>query len=191
MELPTDRPDYSKYVIDPETGEEVQVHDEYGRELPDQVPMAPPLGYSKPLSMFDQMRSQIRAEHHRLQMLALEELQETADEANDFEIDEDVENMPSLYEEKFDPVDIEVRTRLRQAEFRAKFDAAVDVLPPHQKELLNGESLSRSDQGRDRSAGPVSGHSNPVVKGKSKSQSKSKDQGSVSVGDSDSGEVEE
>lgn len=168
MELPTDRQDYSQWKEDPETGELVQVHDVRGWEIPDPVPMAPPLGFTKPLSMFDQMRAQIRAEHTRLRALELEELAETAEQANDFDVDEDIENQPSLYEEKFDPVSFEVRNRLRNAEHRAKVTAAVDTLPPEQKELLNGDSLGSYDQGRrevvdddnrgsDRDPEPVSG----------------------------------
>lgn len=143
MELP-DRKDYSKSIVT-DDGEVVQVHDSRGAEIPDPVPVAPPLGYQKPLSMFDQMRAQIRAEHHRLRQLELEELSESREDANDFEVDEDVENMPSLYEEKFDPVDFEVRSRLRQAEFRASVDRAVDGLPDQQKELLSGDTLRQSE----------------------------------------------
>lgn len=165
MELPTKRPDYSKFVEDEETGELVQVHDREGREMPDPVPMAPPLGFTAPLSMFDQMRAQIRAEHYRLRQLELENLSETPDQANDFEIDEDIENQPSLYEEKFDPVDFEVRNRLRQAEFAASFKARVDGLPDEQRKLLDGSNLhqersqgaERRDVGSDRNVEPERG----------------------------------
>lgn len=157
MELPTNRPSYAKSleIIDPETGEVrvEQVHDDLGRELPDPVPMAPPLGYTPPLSMFDQMRAQIRAEHNRLRMMELEQLAETPEQANDFDVDEDIENMPSIYEERFDPVDLEVRSRLRQAEFAASYKARVDGLPEEQRKLLDGSSLNQergqSDQRRD------------------------------------------
>lgn len=143
MELPTNRPDYSKFVQDEETGELVQVHDRDGREIPDPVPVAPPLGFTAPLSMFDQMRAQIRAEHYRLRQMELEQLAETPEQANDFEIDEDIENQPSLYEEKFDPVDFEVRSKLRQAEFAASFKARVDGLPEEQRKLLDGSNLHK------------------------------------------------
>lgn len=141
-----DRADYSKYVEDPETGEVVQVHNKDGAELPDSVPMAPPLGYEKPLSMFDVQRAQIRAEHHRLRQMELEQLAETPEQANDFDVYEDVEDQPSLYEEKFDPVDFEVRSRLRQAEFRAEFERRIEGLSADQKELLNGDSLGRQHE---------------------------------------------
>lgn len=155
MELPTNRPDYSQYLemVDPDTGEikRIQIHNALGQEIPDPVPVAPPLGYTKPLSMFDQMRAQIRAEHVRLRQMELEELRETAEQANDFDVDEDIENMPSLYEEKFDPVDFEVRSRLRQAEFDRNFRARVDGLPNDQKELLDGSSLNQErGQGDNR-----------------------------------------
>lgn len=146
MELPTQRGDYSKWKEDPETGEVIQVHTSEGAEIPDPVPMAPPLGYDKPLSMFDQHRAMIRAEHHRLRQMELDQLQESVEEANDFDVEDDVENMPSLFEEKFDPVDYEVRQRLRQADHRARVEAAVDKLPPQQKELLNGDNLNRQSE---------------------------------------------
>lgn len=158
MELP-ERKDYSRYVelVDGDTGEviRVQVHNREGAEIPDPVPLAPPLGYQKPLSMFDQMRAQIRAEHSRLRQLELEEIAETPEQANDFEVDEDIENQPSLYEEKFDPVDIEVRTRLRQAEFAANYKKRVDGLPEETRKLLDGSSLDqkRSESSEGRSAG--------------------------------------
>ena len=155
MELP-ERKDYSKSIVT-DDGEVVQVHDSAGREIPDPVPVAPPLGYQKPLSMFDQMRAQIRAEHHRLRQLELEELVETREQANDFEVDDDIENMPSLYEERFDPVDFEVRNRLRQAEHRASVAAAVDKLPLQQKELLNGDSLRSEVEPRNEQRGKAGG----------------------------------
>lgn len=153
-QIPTQRADYSR--IDPETGE--MIMNELGQEIPDPVAMAPPLGFTKPLSMFDQMRAQIRAEHTRLRQLELEELAETPDQANDFDIDEDIENQPSLYEEKFDPVDYEVRQRLRNKEFRDEVEKREKALNP-QPELLDGKfdndvarkgSDTPSDRGSDR-----------------------------------------
>lgn len=170
MELPTKRGDYSRYLemVDPDTGEVVRVlvHNEFGQEVPDPVPVAPPLGYTQPLSMFDQMRAQIRAEHTRLRQLELEGLEETVEQANDFDVDEDIENMPSVYEERFDPVDFEVRNRLRQAEFRASFEAAVDKLPPQQKELLNGDNLGRVEAEQRGKASSRAGVRQPVEKSK-------------------------
>lgn len=147
MELPTNRPSYAKESKRAtEDGEFRQTHDEKGQEIPDPVPMAPPLGYTKPLSMFDTMRAQIRAEHNRIRQLELEGLEETVEDANDFDVDEDLEEQPSLYEEKFDPVDFEVRNRLRQAEFRASYEDRVNSLPDNQKELLSGDTLRRKER---------------------------------------------
>lgn len=185
MELP-DRKDYSQSIVDPETGELVQVHDSEGREIPDPVPMAPPLGYNRPLSMFDHQRNMVRAEHERLRMLELDELRETPDQANDFEIDEDIENTASLYEEKFDPVSFEVRSRLRQAEFAASVNAAVDGLPPQQKELLDGNSLNdRPIKRGSRDVEARSGESDSVGKGDTKPVKAAADNRSVSKDDKD------
>lgn len=185
MELPTNRPDYSKYTTDPDTGEEIQIHDSRGAEMPDPVPMAPPLGYTKPLSMFDQMRAQIRAEHSRLRQLELEELRETPDQANDFDVDDDIENMPSLYEEKFDPVDFEVRNRLRQAEHRANVEKAVEKLPDQAKELLNGDNL-KPDERRETRAGAKPAERSKGSKFGSDKGAQSSVRGDIQRGDKDS-----
>lgn len=60
--------------------------DEFGRELPDPVPMAPPVGYKKVPSMVDTIRDMIRSE--KLRQYALEQGAETFDEADDLDIDD-------------------------------------------------------------------------------------------------------
>lgn len=196
MQLPSDRADYSKSLemIDPDTGEVrvVKVHNEKGQELPDPVPMAPPLGYEKPLSMFDIQRAQIRAEHHRLRQLELEQLEETVDEANDFDVEHDLEDQPSLYEEKFDPVDFEVRSRLRQAEFREKYNERVDGLPEQQRSLLNGDNLGKPFERGKEVAGDDRGGSDRKSQQKRGKEPAAPVQGSVSAGSgSDKGDPAE
>lgn len=60
--------------------------DEFGRELPDPVPMAPPVGYKKVPSMVDTIRDMIRSE--KLRAYALEQGAETFEEADDLDIDD-------------------------------------------------------------------------------------------------------
>lgn len=177
MELP-ERKNYEKFVQDDETGELVKVHDARGAEIPDPVPMAPPIGYQRPLSMFDQMRAQIRAEHERLRNLELEQLSETREEANDFEVEEDIENMPSLYEEKFDPVDFEVRNRLRQEEFRANVEKRYNEVAPQPQELLDGRSLE-DERGGEASRGTGVRKSVAKSEGDGKPVQKSRDKRDV------------
>jgi len=63
-------------------------HDATGGEVLDPQPMQPPLGYKKQLSLTEQIRQQVR-----LHALSLEDndITETDEEADDFEIGEDYE----------------------------------------------------------------------------------------------------
>lgn len=74
-----------------------QFLDEYGRELPNPVPMAPPLGYKKSMSIAEQMRQMIRTASYE----AANAGAETEEEANDFDVGEDMD--PSTpYENDFE-----------------------------------------------------------------------------------------
>ena len=97
-------------------GEVVPVRDELGRELPDPVPVAPPVGWFKQPSMFDQVREMVRGEH--LRMYAEAQGAETFEEAQDFDVDDEM--FPtSEYEGEFEPMeDLQAR---RQAAFRERW----------------------------------------------------------------------
>lgn len=71
-----------------------------GREIPDPVPLAPPVGYTAQPSMVDIIRSQIRS----AQLAAEAEAagMETFEEADDFDVADDFDPS-SPYEEMFDP----------------------------------------------------------------------------------------
>lgn len=73
---------------------------EYGLETPDPTPVAPPVGYIKQPSMFQQMRDLIRSE--RLAAIAESQGAETFEQADDFDVGEDYDPT-SPYEEHFDP----------------------------------------------------------------------------------------
>jgi len=64
-----------------------QYLDAHGRELPNPVPMAPPVGYKKSLSIAEQMRQMIRLASHEAATAGAE----TEEEANDFDVGEDME----------------------------------------------------------------------------------------------------
>lgn len=75
-------------------------HDKEGRELPDPTPVAPPVGYVKQKSMTEIIREQVRS--HHLQAAAEAQGLETFEEAEDFDIGDDLD--PSTpYEAVFDP----------------------------------------------------------------------------------------
>lgn len=74
---------------------------EDGREIPDPVPMAPPIGYIKQPSMVEHIRSMVRSE--QLRMAAEAGGAETFEEADDFDIGED--ELPGTpWEADFEPV---------------------------------------------------------------------------------------
>lgn len=89
-----------------------------GKEKVSPVPMAPPIGWFKQPSMFDQVRDMVRSEH--LRMYAEAQGAETFDEASDFSVDDDI--FPaSQYEDEFEPLaDLQAR---RQREFTEQFMA--------------------------------------------------------------------
>jgi len=69
-----------------------------GHEIPNPTPMQPPVGYRKQPTLAEQMRQMIRmASHEAAQMGA-----ETEEEANDFDVGEDMEPH-SPWESDFEP----------------------------------------------------------------------------------------
>jgi len=64
-----------------------QRHNTKGEEVLDPTPMQPPLGYKRAPTLAEQIRQQVVA--HKLE--ALDQLEETEEEADDFNIDDDVE----------------------------------------------------------------------------------------------------
>lgn len=103
-------------------GEVVPVHDDMGRELPDPVPMAPPIGWFKQPSMFDQVRQMVRGEH--LRMYAEAQGAETFEEAQDFDVDDEMFPV-SPYEGDFEPMeDLQAR---READYRRRWFAEQDA----------------------------------------------------------------
>lgn len=60
-----------------------------GNFYPDPTPVAPPVGYTPEISMFDRVRQMIRSDE--LKKAALSAGAETFEDADDFEIDDDVE----------------------------------------------------------------------------------------------------
>lgn len=76
--------------------------DDQGREIPDPQPIAIPAGYKLPESLSDQIRRLIRSE--QFSKMVNDQGFDTFEEAEDFEIDDDMWDPSSPYEEVFDPV---------------------------------------------------------------------------------------
>lgn len=72
-----------------------------GKEMPDPVPMAPPVGYSPPPDIMQLIHSMIRNEEFRKSLAANEV--ETFEESDDFEFDDDDEFGETEYEKVFYP----------------------------------------------------------------------------------------
>lgn len=70
-------------------------------ELPDPVPMEPPLGYSAPPSLTDLIRTMVRNEVF-MKAMAAEDF-ETFEESDDFDIEDDPLDPLTPYEKVFDP----------------------------------------------------------------------------------------
>lgn len=72
-----------------------------GTPVLDPTPMAPPIGYKKTPSMVEIVRDMVRGE--RLRQEALESGHETFEEAEDFDVGDEPDQLRSPYENDFDP----------------------------------------------------------------------------------------
>lgn len=82
----------------------------FGQEVPDPVPVAPPVGYQRQPTMVELIRDMIKRQASEL---AAEKGHETFEEAEDFDV-EDVDPS-SPYEEFFEPTPLEELNRRRAA----------------------------------------------------------------------------
>lgn len=97
-------------------------HDENGGEIGDPTPMQPPLGYKKSLSLSEQIAQQVRIAN--LKILEDMALEETDEEADDFDVGEDYEplskhendHMPTLGNLKKKALEINNAIKKRQTE---------------------------------------------------------------------------
>lgn len=74
--------------------------DERGREIVDSRPMEPPVGWTPPMTLVDQIRAMVREERIRAELQSAGV--ETFDEADDFDVGDDYDPK-SPYEEYFEP----------------------------------------------------------------------------------------
>jgi len=90
--------DTTKTTVDKPAKQAAIRHNEFGEEILDPIPMQPPLGYKKQLSLTEQIRQQVR-----LHALSLEDnsITENDEEADDFDVGDDYEPS-SPYEEIFE-----------------------------------------------------------------------------------------
>lgn len=86
--------------------------DAFGREIPDPKPMSIPSGFKRPETLAEQVQRLVRTQISRQ---AAEEGYETFEDSEDFDIDDDMFDPSSPYEEVFDPV---LGRAITQDEFR-------------------------------------------------------------------------
>src|SRR5262245_12009423 len=73
--------------------------DQQGKEVPDPVPMSPPIGYTPPQQLDELIRAYVRRE---LSAAAAQDDFETFDEADDFDIEDDPLDPLTEYEKIFE-----------------------------------------------------------------------------------------
>lgn len=109
-------------------------HSAAGREIPDPVPLAPPVGWKKQPSLAEQIREMVRSE--KLAQEAAAAGYETFEEADDFDIPDDPVDPTTPYERTFEGLSArELRQREAEAARRAALDSPDDAARPGSENL--------------------------------------------------------
>jgi len=167
-------------VFDPKYNEDGEVvasgQDERGREIPDPVPTAPPIGYVPGPSLGDTIQRLLK--HQLMAQAAAAEGFDTFEEAEDFDIPDDPIDPETPYEEQFDPIEAAARRGLLDDEFRAGVLARRKLLRPdlYTENEDGAEPIDEGGNG-DRTGGP--GGARAVGKSQPKPGEKSPDKGGV------------
>jgi len=152
------------------------VLDDKGREVVDSVPLAPPVGYVPGMTQEDRLRQMIRNEHNRLYALMYDE---SFEEANDLDIPDDPIDPSTPYEEHYDPMDAEIRYKLRDDEWRRTFEKRLQE--EREKRGLNDGDTSRTDERRESNTGRRDGDEREVSGQREREDEKPPVQGGVST----------
>lgn len=103
-------------------------YNEKGEELPNPVPVAPPIGYKKQPSMVEMIRNMVRSE--QLRHAAEKSGHESFEDADDFDVGDDIDPK-APYEAEFEPTPVdELRRRASEAERTPPVGGAPPVVPP-------------------------------------------------------------
>lgn len=104
------------------------IMDDQGREVPDPIPLEPPVGYFRQPSLAEQIREMVRSEKLRLEAEAAG--YESFEEADDFDVEDDDSFDPSTpYENDFDPSAREIVEEVRKAREPKKETVRQDPQP--------------------------------------------------------------
>lgn len=113
-------------VLNDKTGEVRDPNLEY----PDPTPVALPVGFRRPPTLAETVRKLVRSEE--LRRAAEVAGFESAEEADDFDVDDDTYDPKSPYERHFDP-DVKDRSNGAVEEVPVKVEAVAKVAPEAQK----------------------------------------------------------
>jgi len=120
-----------------------QFLDEHGRELPNPTPMSPPLGYKKQPTIAEQMRQMIKMASYE----AAHAGAETEEEANDFEVGEDMDpHTPYEHDFEIDPA-LEAMIALQSAPPAPKSPDSTAPSSSNAKPIPEGD-ISAKPEGR-------------------------------------------
>lgn len=117
----------------------------YGKELLDPVPMQPPVGRLRATSLLDTVRDQIRI----AKLNALNDIQETVDEADDFEIDDEPADPASRWENDFEPSLKDLKRNREMLEARIAYEEA--------REARQTSTSTQAPQGQSAASAPGAG----------------------------------
>lgn len=114
-------------------------HNDDGEEILDPVPMQPPLGYKKTLSLSEQIAQQVR--RMKLELLQDDSIQETDEEADDFEVGDDFEPL-SPYENDHIPSIKQLKQRAKEINEQIKEANRRAAIAAHEKALKKTEQVT-------------------------------------------------
>jgi len=122
--------------------------DANGHQIPDPVPIAPPIGYKRQPSMVEIVREAVRSEALRQAVAAAGH--ETFEEADDFDVGDDPELAHSPFENQFDPPIAEmVQAGAEEVKKRSKPPAAPKAPPKEKTPPADAGDVSGAPPGDD------------------------------------------
>lgn len=127
-------------------------HTEEGYEITDPTPMQPPLGYKRTLSLSEQIAQQVRI--HHLKILEDSAIDETDEDADDFEIGEGYEPL-SQYENDHMPTLANLKKRAKEindAIDKRKLELAIKQ---HKEKIENHNKKAQPEEALASEAAPT------------------------------------
>lgn len=109
-------------------------HNERGEEIIDPTPMQPPLGYKKSLSLSEQIAQQVRIAH--LKILEDSAIDETEDDADDFEVGDDFEPL-SPHENEHMPTLANLKKQANEINNKIKAAQTRKAIEEHKKRIAS------------------------------------------------------